>query len=201
LPPLPPDDPRAGLDLNRPGYRDNFETRFTWGEQSHSGALTTWEGGRLKAVDLLADANVWWTTTGPNAIAGDFYAEVSATIGECSERDASGFAVRVDISSGYVLEVSCDGAYRLRKFTLGNVTVLRDWTNAEAIVQGSGAMNRLGILADGTSLYAFANNTRLGEVLEDTSHFAGSFGLYAMGQETPGLTVYFDDFELWYVTH
>jgi hypothetical protein len=55
-------------------------------------------------------------------------------------------------------------------------------------------------LARGTRLYAFANRTRLGEAVEDSSLSAGTFGLYAMARETPGLTVVFDDFALWYVT-
>ncbi|HET7010232.1 MAG TPA: hypothetical protein VFI11_05605 [Anaerolineales bacterium] len=201
LPALPPDDPRTGLDLRTPDYRDGFAARFTWGEQAHAGAVTTWEDERLKAVDTLADANAWWTTTGPNAVAADFYAEITASMGACSGRDAAGFAVRVDLSSGYALEVSCDGAYRVRKFTTGFVDVLRDWTSAEAIVQGPEAVNRLGFMAQGANLYVFANNLRLGEVIKDTSRFAGSFGLYAMAFDTPGLAVYFDDFELWYVTN
>lgn len=57
----------------------------------------------------------------------------------------------------------------------------------------------MGFLAHGTTLYAFANGTRLGEPLEDTSFAYGTFALYAMARETPGLTVTFDDFALWYV--
>ena len=203
LPPLPADDPRAGLNLNTPDYHDGFAARFTWGELGNDGAVNTWDEGRLKAVDTLTDAFIWWSTTVPEAAAGNLYAEVTAAIGDCSGRDAAGLAVRVggaNLNSGYTLEVSCDGAYRVRKFTEGRVETLGDWTNAEAIIQGPNATNRLGFLARGTTLYAFANSTRLGEAISDSSYLAGTFGLFAVARQTPGLTVHFDDFSLWHVT-
>jgi hypothetical protein len=203
LPPLPTDDPRFGLDLNVPGYHDGFEQRFTWGELSSDGAVNTWDSGHLQAVDKLVDPYIWWSATVPDVFAGDFYVEVTATIQACQGRDSSGLAGRVsgaNLDGGYALEVSCDGAYRLRRFVGGRVDVLRDWTSAEAIHPGPNAENRLGLLARGTRLYAFANRTRLGEAVEDSSLSAGTFGLYAMARETPGLTVVFDDFALWYVT-
>jgi len=204
LPPLPADDPRFGLDLNLPDYHDGFELRFTWGELGFEGAVNTWENGQLQAVDRLADPNIWWSATVPDASAANFYAEVTATISECSGRDSSGFVARVsgaNLDSGYTLEVSCDGAYRVRRFLAGQVEILRDWTNAEAIHQGPNAVNRLGWMARGSSLYPFANGTRLGDALDDASIAAGTFGLFAMARETPGLTVTFDDFALWFVTN
>jgi len=204
LPPLPADDPRFGLDLNLPDYHDGFGLGSTWGQFSHEGASNTWGDGQLKAVDRLVDPNIWWSATVPDASAPDFYVEVTAAIGECRGRDSSGFAGRVsgvNLDSGYTLEVSCDGAYRVRRFLAGKVEILRDWTNAEAIYRGPNAVNRLGWMARGTSLYAFANGTRLGDALDDASIAAGTFGLFAMARETPGLTVTFDDFALWYVTN
>jgi len=202
-PPLPADDPRFGLDLNAPDYHDGFGVRFTWGELDDPGALNTWEDGRLVAVDRLTDPFIWWSATLPDVTAGDFYAEVTATIGACSGRDAAGLGGRIggaNLDGGYTLEVSCDGGYRLRRFTAGRVEVLRDWTHAEAILQGTNAVNRLGLMASGTTLYAFANGTRLGEPVQDAGLTYGTFALFAMARETPGLTVTFDDFALWYVT-
>lgn len=128
-PPLPTDDPRYGLDLGVPGYHDGFAQRFTWGELDDPGAVNTWEDGHMLAVDRLIDAYIWWSATVPDAGAANFYAEISATIGACSGRDAAGFGVRVggvNLDSGYTLEVSCDGAYRVRRFSAGRVEVLRD---------------------------------------------------------------------------
>jgi hypothetical protein len=205
VPPLPTDDPRyaLGLDLAVPDYGDGFAQRHTWGELSFEGAVNLWEDGRLKATDLLTDPNIWWSGTLPDAGAGDFFAEVVAEFQDCSGKDAAGFAGRiggVNFDSGYTLEVSCDGHYRMRKFSEGAVTLLRDWSAAESIVQGSGAANRLGLLAQGDRITPFANGVPLGPAVQDSTLPYGTFGLYAMARETPGVAVYFDDFALWYVT-
>src|SRR3989304_4613895 len=130
VPPLPTDDPRFGppLTLPAPDYHDGFQARYTWGELADLGATNVWDDGRLKASDLLADPFIWWSTTISDANAGDFYAEVSAEIQACTGKDSAGFSSRVgggNLDSGYALEVSCDGHYRLRRFPEGTGQVLR----------------------------------------------------------------------------
>lgn len=203
--PLAADDPRNGLGLNLavPDYGDGFAQRYTWGELADPGAVNTWEDGRLKTSDLLADGFVWWSGTLPDAAAGDSFAEVTAAIQACAGKDAAGFAGRiggVNFNSGYTLEVACDGTYRMRKFSEGAVTVLRDWTASEAIIKGPDATNRLGLLAHGSQITPFANGVALGSAVQDASFPYGTFGLYAMARETPGVVVVYDDFALWYVT-
>jgi len=205
VPPLPTDDPRFGLGLNLavPDYHDGFQARFTWGELADPGASNLWQDGRLKASDLLADPFIWWSTTIADANAGDLFAEVAAQIEQCSGKDAAGFAARVsgvNLNSGYALEVSCDGHYRLRRFSEGAVQVLRDWTAAPAIVQGPKAANRLGLLAVGDQITAYANGFALGPPVRDSGLGFGTFGLYAFARETPGVAVIFDDFALWHVS-
>ena len=130
----------------------------------------------------------------------DFFAEVTAEIQACAGKDAAGFSGRVggeNLNSGYAFEVSCDGHYRLRKFSEGTVQVLRDWSSAEAIVKGPNATNRLGLLIDGDRITPFANGTALGPAVQDSSLGFGTFGLYALARETPGVVVNYDDFALW----
>jgi len=205
VPPLATDDPRYGLALNLavPDYHDGFAERHTWGELADPGAVNTWDDGQLKTSDLLTDGYIWWSGTLPDAGAGDFFAEVAAKIQDCSGKDAAGFAGRiggVNLDSGYTLEVACDGTYRLRKFSEGAVTILRDWTASDAIVKGPNATNRLGLLAQADRITPFANGVALGPAVQDASFAYGTFGLYAMARETPGVVVVFDDFALWYVT-
>jgi len=204
VPPLATDDPRYGLALNlaAPDYADDFSRRFKWGELSDPGAVNTWKDGHLKASDLLADAFIWWSGTLPDAGAGDSYAEVTSQIQDCRGKDAAGFVSRmggVNLDSGYTVEVSCDGNYRIRKFSEGAVSVLRDWTASEAIVKGPDATNRLGLLTRADQITAFANGVPLGPPVQDSSFSYGTFALYAMARETPGVVVTFDDFDLWYV--
>ncbi|MEW6569373.1 MAG: hypothetical protein AB1449_14660 [Chloroflexota bacterium] len=201
-PPLPPGDPRAGLNLAQPHYRDDFSNRLTWIGPSGPNAENEFEDGRLRAIDHRVDTFVWWSTTVPEADAGNLYAEVSATIGACSGKDGYGLAVRVggpNLDSGYSLEFSCDGSYRLREFNAGFVRLLRDWTAAEAILPGPNTANRIGLLARNQTLVAVANGVVIGQV--DGAQFGvGTFGLFASAEETPDVTVYFDDFALWFLT-
>jgi hypothetical protein len=201
VPALPPEDPRSGLNLARPDVSDNFSTRYTWGEPESDGVENLWEDGRLRATDKLADPFIWWSTTFREA--GDVYVEVTAEVGECSGKDGYGLAIRVsgdNMDSGYTLEFSCDGFYRLRSFSGGSVKTLLDWRPAEAIRSGSNTSNRMGFLAKAGKLYAVANGDLLGSAVEDLDHTYGTFGLFARAAETPGLTVYFDDFALWYLS-
>lgn len=200
-PPLSPDDPRYGLNLAAPHYWDDFSSNLTWVGPNFDGAMNVWEDGRLRATDFLADKFLWWSTTIPDVDAGELYVEVTAEVGECSGKDAVGLAVRVEPEnrdSGYTLELSCDGSYRIRKLLAGTVQNLLEWTPSDSILSGSEATNVLGFLARGTTLTVFANGEVLGSI-EDNGFFKGNFGLFTDAASTPGLTVYFDDFKLWYI--
>ncbi len=200
-PPLSPDDPRYGLNLAAPHYWDDFSSNLTWVGPNFDGAMNVWEDGRLRATDFLADKFLWWSTTIPDVDAGELYVEVTAEVGKCSGKDAIGLAVRVEPEnrdSGYTLELSCDGSYRIRKLLAGTVQNLLEWTPSDSILSGSEATNVLGFLARGTTLTVFANGEVLGSI-EDNGFFKGNFGLFTDAASTPGLTVYFDDFKLWYI--
>ncbi len=199
-PPLAPDDPRTGINLASPDLTDDFSQRFKWYEFSDTASATNLvEDGHLKAVDNLADAYIWWSTT--DSQAEDVYAEISAAAGTCSGRDSAGIAVRVNgtnFDQGYTLDFSCDGSFRLRKFiTEAAPVTLIDWTESAEIAKGPNTTNRLGLLAKGSKLYVFANSKLVGQI-EDASYASGTFGLYASGVNTAPLTVTFDDFAVWY---
>lgn len=198
--PLPPGDPRAGLNLSSPHYQDDFSNRLTWVGPSSEAAENEFEDGRLRATDRRADGYIWWSTTVPQANAGNLYAEVTATIGACTGKDGYGLAVRVggtNLDSGYSLEFSCDGAYRFREFNAGFVRPLTEWTPSEAIRPGANQTNRLGILARNQSLVAVANGVVIGR-FEGAVFGVGTFGLFASAEQSPSVTVYFDDFALWW---
>lgn len=199
-PPLDPDDPRYGLNLALPDVKDDFSQRLKWYEFSDAASATNLvDNGQLKAIDNLADGYIWWSTTDSQAT--DVYAEIKATFAGCSGRDAAGLAVRVNGSNfdqGYALEVSCDGAFRLRKFVSQAAPAsLVNWTEAAEIVKGPDTSNLLGLLAKGSKLYVFVNSQLVGQA-EDTSYASGTFGLYASAANTVPLTVTFDDFSVWY---
>ncbi|MGD2162503.1 MAG: hypothetical protein PVG04_05385, partial [Anaerolineales bacterium] len=116
-------------------------------------------------------------------------------------KDAAGLALRVEPNqrnSGYTLEVSCDGSYRVRKLLSGSIRTLLDWQEAEAINRGENATNVLSFQAQGNQLSVFVNGTQLAQV-EDTAFIRGNYGLYADAAQTAGFTVRFTEFKLWYL--
>ena len=199
--PLAPDDPRLGLNLSSPDYTDDFAAPGTWFQFDDEDATIRWEDGRLRASDNKTDRLVWWSTT--TLPADDLYVEVTVEVDDCAGQDASGMAVRVGGESfdrGYSLEVSCQGEYRVRRFNSGGAsTLLQDWTPAGAIAQGSGAEKRIGILCMGEAMHFIANGEVLNsQAVTDHEYADGFIGLFASAAQTAGLTVYFDDFALWY---
>ncbi len=201
IPPLPTSDPRYGLNLAAPSYTDGFNSHVTWAGPNFEGALNMIVDGNLVAEDRLADGFFWWSTTVPDIEAGNVYVEITAQPGECAEKDSYGLALRVDSinrNSGYALEFSCDGAYRMRKLFAGRVDTLIEWTDSNEINDGPNSSNQMGLLADGTRIALYANGELL-ETIEDPTFYSGNYALYSNAETTPGFTVAFDDFMLWYI--
>ena len=203
--PLEPGDPRLGLNLSDPDYIDDFSKRFTWFEFSDpESATVVLDDGRLGVTDHVTDGILWWTTT---AVVGeDTYAEIIAQTSSCSGEDAYGMGIRVggdNIDRGYTLEISCDGAWRVRKFIAFDEipAVLRNWTESELINTGPDATNQIGFLADGDQLFVFINGVLLDPIaIEDSDYSSGVPSLFTNASQTTDLTVHFDDFRLWFVT-
>lgn len=198
-PALPPDDPRTGLNLSVPDYRDDFSIAYKWIGPNDADATNIVDNKTLTATDLKADHYIWWSTTDQSA--EDVYAEVTAAIGACSGKDSAGVAVRINgtgFDQGYALEVACDGTFRLREFiTNASPKVILDWTAGPDIKKGPNASNRLGLLAKGSKLYVFANSKLEGQT-ENSDYTSGTYGLYASAEATAPLEVTFSDFALWY---
>jgi hypothetical protein len=201
-PALPTEDPRFGLNLSVPDYSDDFSERFLWFEFSDPASATNlWQDGAFRTTDHLTDSFIWWSTSAQSG--GNTYAEITSEIGACQAKDDSGVALRVggeNFDRGYSLEFACDGTYRIRKWVSGEApVVLLDWTASPHILAGPEASNRMGFLASGTTLYAFANGEPLSGV-EDPDYASGLFALYAAAAETTDLTVTFDNFATWTLT-
>jgi hypothetical protein len=197
-----PEDPRIGLDLDNPDYRDDFTTAGRW-YNGYDGpdASLNFEGPTFAAIDKTTDYFVTYSASVRTEV--NFYVEIDATIGICSGRDASGFAFRVGGASydqAYIFEVACNGSYRLQKFIsiTSDPEVLINWTPSLVINKGPNATNRLGVFADGDELYLFVNDALLREFpVVDNAYSQGRFGLFANAIETVNLKVVFDNFELW----
>jgi hypothetical protein len=196
------DDPRAILDLSQPDYFDYFDNPDSWHQYESEGfASYLMEDGHLIGLDEEPEERyVYWSYTFMQA--GNTYAEVTTTNGDCVGEDSVGFVVRVDPTitpSGYAFEVSCEGAWRLRRFR-GNESAgeIVEWTPSDAINTGLGAVNRLGIYAYQTDFSFFVNGYPVGEARDpDLSYTLGYIALYVRASRTFDLTATFDDLAFW----
>ncbi len=201
--PLSPGDPRAGLNLSAPDVREDFSQPLWYVGSDAATASFAYTDGRFQVTDNLADGFLWWSTTAREA--ADLYVEVTGEVGACGGKDAYGVGVRVggqNFDQGYTLEIACDGSYRLRRFVSEEQPViLLNWTPAAALVSGPQATNRIGLLAQGDQIHAFANGQLLSaQAIEDDSYSSGALSLFASAAQTPGLTVHFDDLNLWFLS-
>jgi serine/threonine protein kinase len=202
--PQPEEDARAKLDLNNPDYTDSFDVPNGWNrfDVKSNGAYQV-ENGELIGVDYVPEEKyTYWSIL--NRQSGNVYAEVSATNGDCIEKDSVGIVIRIDEetgSSGYGFEVSCDGHWRVRLHRESkSPRALNDWTPSEVILTGAGATNHLGIMGYRDIFYLFINDQPVGIVADSQySRSFGYFALYVRSSLTYNLSATFDDFSYWNV--
>ena len=204
--PLAEDDARAGLDLNYPDYSDPFNYPNGWNRYDVEGSSAyRIEDGELIGVDFVPEEKfTFWSIL--NRQSGNVYAEVSATNGDCIGKDSVGIVIRIDEetgSSGYGLELSCDGNWRVRLHRESkSPRALNNWTSSAAILTGAGATNRLGIMGYRDRFYVFVNDQPVGNLIDPQySRSFGSFALYVRASHTYNLGATFDDFSYWHIRY
>ncbi|MBN1267908.1 MAG: hypothetical protein JXA25_20620 [Anaerolineales bacterium] len=199
---LDEDDIRATLDLTAPDFVDYFVEEFhwfTWDDQEK--ATYNYIDGMLEGTDHEPEEFYnWWSYN--DRFAGNVYAEISATNGDCIDKDAVGFVIRVDqgkAAGGYALEVSCDGNWRVVRHRIGKTReVMLDWQPSDLIETGEGATNRLGIWGYQPDFQFFINGVKVGEAHDPNySYTKGIFAVYVHALYTYDLTATFDDFAYW----
>jgi serine/threonine protein kinase len=203
---VPDDDVRSFLDLTQPDFFDYFDDPDSWFNYDSEGyAAYRIDEGHLVGKDYEPEElYIYWSYTSPKS--GNVYAEITATNGDCIAKDSVGFVIRVqadETPSGYALEVSCDGFWRLRLHR-GTGTkssrVLIDWTPSEVINNGPFAHNRLSIWGYQGQFYMFVNDVEIGEYFDHDYIFSyGYFAVYVRASRTFDLEATFDDFAFWHI--
>jgi hypothetical protein len=198
------DDVRNALDLTKPDHIDYFDNPPAWFDYDTPGrAAYRVEDGHLYGKDYEPEPTFsWWSNTDRQS--GNVYAEVSATNGDCVDKDAVGLVIRVDRekgAGGYALEVACDGHFRFVNHVQGKGAYeLIDWTFSDVINTGKGATNRLGIWGYQGKFEVFVNGVKVGEFLDkDYNQTYGTFALYVKAERTYDLEATFDDFAFWHI--
>jgi len=200
---LSEDDVRSILDLASPDHVDYFNNPDAWSSYDTDVAAYYIEDGQLVGIDHEPEESyVYWSHNSVQS--GNVYAEISATNGDCIGRDSVGLNVRLDpeiSSSGYALEVSCDGAWRFRRHRPNkSPEELADWTASDIVQTGAFATNRLGIWAYQGRFVLFINGLQVADIFDaDYPYTYGYFTAYVRSSMTYDLTATFDDFAFWHI--
>lgn len=187
-------DPRA--KLGNPTWQDTFANSSNWPLGANQFTEISISNNTLQLTGLQA-MDGWRLTW---AKVADFYLEATIQPGTCDTIDRYGLIVRVpDIktaNSGYLVSVSCDGQYALRKWDGVHMTNLIPWTASDVINAGSNQTNRVGLLAKGSQMTVYINGTAL-KSATDSDFSSGYFGLFIGALKTPKFTITVSQIAYW----
>jgi hypothetical protein len=191
-----PSDPRARF--GDPDFSDTFVSSENWPlfEDDH----VSFEVARNRLVMTAFKPDSWdsWMLSWPSL--EDFYIEMTATQERCSGLDRYGMMLRATQSTrgyvGYLLGISCDGRYSLRRWDGNRFVTLVDWTPNDRLNAGSDQMNRFGMLAEGNRLGIYANGQLLEEI-SDNTHAEGRIGVFVGSVNTDNFTVQVEEVAFW----
>lgn len=199
---LPPTDPR-----NHQGDPTDFDLmdsagNWVWPTGTSQFTTTSFSDGSLWLTGNTNDSG--WvipiTTPGSN-----IYIEMVMRPQTCAERDNYGIIFRVPDyktpDQGYLFGVSCDGRFALWKWDgkvapNGESTMLASWTSSTAIQAGVDKVNRLGVMAVGSSISLYINGVPVKSVT-NTSYASGYFGAFVNPDVTSKFTVRIDEVSYW----
>jgi hypothetical protein len=189
-----PNDPKDYL--GDASWEASFEDESNWYTFETDQASIQVEDGALVMKAFTADNYESWSVS--SAMLSDFYFEITATTGDsCQGKDRYGIIARApDPNQGYLVGISCDGYYRIRKWDGQDFTELLGWQQSEHIKTGSNQTNRLGLMADGTNLSVYINGNLLVN-LSDPTYANGAFGTYIGAANTPGFTTSISNAAYW----
>ncbi len=191
---IPATDPT--LKYGTPTFVDTFKNDLNWPTGDNQFTAIEIKDGVLKLTALTAIDG--WRLTWPSA--SNYYAEISVKSDNCTGSDHYGMIFRVpDIklaNQGYFYGITCDGKYFINKWDGAVQTALAKETANKNILVGPNQINRLGILASGSSLVAYINGVKLVEV-SNSSFSKGAFGLFLGSKTTKNLDILVNKVSYW----
>jgi hypothetical protein len=208
-------DPAAGL--GEPDIYEDFE-----GSSGHFATLSgfaasSWYGNGRYNITFITRGMWTWYFSDISAV--DFYADVLVFNGaQCIAEDSAGLLFRSHQAGDFALlfGLTCDGGYYLgASGGPGPEGGVCTWTGtpnligpcpkevsepSDLIDAGPGAVNRLGIMAQGTRFSFYINGHQVDEYANPwTGMFfdEGFFGLFLGAAQKDDASASFDDFSFW----
>jgi hypothetical protein len=181
--------------------QDDFSDSATgWRTWDGEDSRVWYEGERLHVL-IIEEGWMAYPTYVPEAgdMFADMYIEADAALVEIPEQggDYGLVARRPQDGDYYQFVISDDGFFKIRKHTGEGWTVLLDWVESDAIIQGVNGVNRLQALCWGSELLFYVNGVFLGRA-EDDAFASGRIGVSTGSFEGgPGVHAVFDNVVVW----
>ena len=180
------DDPTTSDDFRR----DND----TWNIEPDEDATFFYRG---RTFHIKVDAPEWIGWSAGEITTTDFLLEVDTQYVDGPADAEYGVIFRqVDADNYYFFAISRSGSYGMWRLEDGEWQTLVEWTATDAIDTSEDALNRLGILAEGTQLTLLVNDVALTQ-LEDETFASGKVALALGTFDEAGAEVAFDNLDIW----
>jgi hypothetical protein len=188
---------------NDPDISDDFRRDSgNWYTESDEFGEYYYEG-RAFNIEAFAEDRIIWSAYYADAEATEvevftnFYAEFDTSFAVYTGENAAGLVFRlVDTDNFYKFLVDEIGYYQLQKRVDGVYGDVIEWAMTEEVDESEGAINRIGILAEGSTLALTVNGIVVAQA-EDSDLESGGVALAIQTYGTPEAHSIFDNFELW----
>ena len=192
---FPADDPATVLGNS--DFHDAFNNANNWSEYDLAGSKAEVKDGKFVFTKKTIQFGAHWTVSWPKI--EDYYLQVSVeTPAACSGFDRYGLIFRAPSpSEGLLFQVSCNGQYRIAKWDGSEMTFPVDWTPSAAINAGPNQVNRIGVMAQGSTIKVYVNGTELASVVDTDYVGEYRYGLLVGAADSEPFTVKFDDLRYW----
>jgi hypothetical protein len=203
--PLPDTDTEAAriadILATEPTLSDDFRRdNGQWSIPESTAGAYYYERRALNIVVDELDYILWSKRLDAEGVAvdyTDFYVEVDATFRITDTLGGMGFVFRlIDSDNFYMFTVSQNGYVNLYKKVAGEFTKLSPWREDPAIATDNFAVNRVGVLMEGSVIVGTVNGAVV-LIAEDSDIAAGSIALSAQTYDETPVLVAFDNLQLW----
>jgi hypothetical protein len=154
-------------------------------------------------IEAYAEERIVWSSYYEDEVIVDpvqfdnFYVEFDTAFVIYTGENAAGLVFRlVDTDNFYKFLVDEVGYFQLQKRVNGEYSDVIEWTMTDAVDDAEGAVNRIGILADGSTL-AFTLNGEVIAAAEDEDLTVGGIALAIQTYSSVEGHSSFDNLELW----
>ena len=186
-----------------PDLHDEFRRDSgTWDTESHEFGGYFYES-RAFHIEAYAEERIVWSAYYEDDVVVDpvqydnFYVEFDTSFVTLTGENAAGLVFRlVDTDNFYKFILDEVGYFQLQKRVDGEYSDVIEWTITDAADDSEGAVNRIGILAEGSSL-AFSVNGTVIATVEDPDLDSGAIALAIQTYSTPEGHSTFDNLDLW----